>query len=59
MSSIKCLNFEFLQSKIMPKNFEFMDQIVNKIRLERNFTCTLKTYNSIVRFSKYITMLIV
>ena len=30
MSSIKCLNFKFLQSKIMHKN-KFMDQIVNNI----------------------------
>ena len=29
MSSIKCLNFEFLQSKIINKKNEFMDQIVN------------------------------
>ena len=38
-----------------------MNQIINNIRLTWNLTCVLRTKrtcNSIIRFSKYVTMLI-
>ena len=60
MSSIKCLNFKFLQSKIMHKN-KFMDRIVNNIWLAQNLTCVLKTKrtcNPTIRFLKSVVMLI-
>ena len=41
----------------MQKN-KFIEQIVNSIRLTQNLTRVLRTYNAMVRFSKYIIMLI-
>ena len=35
-----------------------MDQIINNIWLTWNLTCVLRTYNSMIRFSKYVAMLI-
>ena len=35
-----------------------MDQIINNIWLTWNLTCVLRTYNSIVIFSKYVAILI-
>jgi len=41
----------------MHKN-KFIEQIVNNIQLTQNLTCVLRIYNSMVRFSKYVVMLI-
>ena len=55
MSSINCLNSSFYNLKLCIKN-EFMNQIVNYIRLAWKLTCMLRTYricNLTVGFSKY------
>ena len=40
----------------MQKN-KFIEQIVNSIRLTQNLTWVLRTYNAMVRFSKYVVIL--
>ena len=55
MSSINCLNSSFCSLKYCIKD-EFMDQMINYIRLVWKLACMLRTYrtcNSKVRFSKY------
>ena len=55
MSLINCLNSNFYNLKLCIKN-EFINQIVNYIRLAWKLTCMLRTYricNLTVGFSKY------
>ena len=55
MSSINCLNSSFSSWKECIK-YEFVDQMVNYIRLAWKLACMLRpygAYNPTIRFSKY------
>ena len=60
MLLINCLIISFCNLKLCIK-YKLIDHIINNIRLTHNLTCVLrvqKTYNSTVRFSKYVVMFI-